>query len=70
MATATKVTKGFATHCPMCGEVDSLKIQASDVNSLSCGSCDQDFDHDDIRTIIGQWQRLLAWLDTAPAYQG
>lgn len=65
MATV-KITKGFKHRCPSCGEEDSLRLDLGDVNNMCCVSCDVDITADDIRAIVDQWARLLAWLDTAP----
>lgn len=66
MATASKIRKGFKARCPICGEDDSLKIHVEDVNTLTCGSCDNEVTTDDIREVMAGWQRLLKWIDSAP----
>lgn len=69
MATVTKATKGFKAQCPLCGEPDTMRVNLEDVSKLSCGSCDNDVTADDIREVMAGWQRLLKWLDTAPAVE-
>ncbi len=68
MAAETRLQKGFQVHCPLCGEEDSLRINVDDVHNLTCSRCDGDLTADDIREVMAQWQRLLTWLETAPAY--
>jgi len=67
MATATKknVTRGFKVHCPFCGEENSLRFNVDDVHQMTCGNCDGEVTPDDIREVMAQWSKLLAWLDTA-----
>jgi transcription elongation factor Elf1 len=66
MTTATKTRQGFDVTCPHCGEERTIAIDADDVDCLRCKECETEFTRDDIRDIIGKWQALLAWLDTAP----
>jgi uncharacterized protein (DUF983 family) len=66
MATATAVRKGFDLRCPACGEADTMRLDLADVNTLSCSSCDETFDHENIRVIVSTWTKLLAWVTTAP----
>lgn len=69
MATATKTTrKGFVTHCPHCGAESTLSVDLSDTSAMTCGDCDNEVTADDIRKVMAGWQRLLAWLDSAPDY--
>jgi predicted RNA-binding Zn-ribbon protein involved in translation (DUF1610 family) len=68
MASAKAETaRGFSHRCPMCGEADSLRIDVADVHALTCVSCDDSITSEDLREIARQYERLLAWLDTAPA---
>lgn len=65
MAT-TKTTRGFAIRCPACGAKDSMTLNLRDVHDLCCADCSETITPDIIREFIRDWERLLAWLDTAP----
>ena len=69
MATTTRKARGFATRCLHCGEADTVRVDLSDVGSMTCSSCDAEMTAEDVREAIGAWQRVLAWLETAPAYE-
>lgn len=43
-----------------------MTLNVRDVHDLYCTECDEPITPDDIRRIMGDWERLLAWLDTAP----
>jgi uncharacterized protein (DUF983 family) len=67
MATAAKkTTRGFAVPCPNCGESGTLKVDVADVHTLWCSGCDDEMTADELRAVIAGYERLLAWLDTAP----
>lgn len=63
---ATKTQRGFAVRCLFCGQEESIQIDAHDLDSLHCSSCDEGFTPNDVRAEIGKWTKLLAWLETAP----
>jgi uncharacterized protein (DUF983 family) len=69
MATATKTSKGFAHRCPWCGEQDSLRVDLGDVSQMTCCMCDEGVTADDLKQVVAQYTKLLAWLDAAPAYK-
>jgi transcription elongation factor Elf1 len=62
--------KGFALQCPYCGAEESIRLDADSLSAFICCECDADFGAEDVRRLIGRWQRLLDWLDTAPDYPG
>ena len=62
------ISKGFTLRCPLCGDAESIiYIDLGNLVDLKCSANDCEFTTDDVRELIGQWQKLLAWLDTAPA---
>jgi uncharacterized metal-binding protein (TIGR02443 family) len=61
-------TRGFALTCPHCGEDDTIQLWMRDLNHIYCTACDAEIKADDVRKIIGQWSKLLAWLETGPLY--
>lgn len=64
MTTATK--KGFRADCIKCGEAGSVHLYLGDLTTFHCGECDGEFEIDDVRTLLGQWNLVLAWVDAAP----
>lgn len=65
MAT-TKTTRGFDVRCPFCGADESITLNVRDVHDLYCTYCDEPITLDKIRRLMDNWERLAAWLDTAP----
>lgn len=69
MATKTETRRGIPTRCPFCGNENTLFVDVSNVSSLICLNCDSEISPDDLRTVIAQYAKLLAWLDAAPVYE-
>jgi transposase-like protein len=65
MATAT--TRGFAVRCLHCSQEETVRIDAHDLHTFHCSSCDGEFTAEDVRAEMARWGKLLAWLDSAPA---
>jgi uncharacterized protein (DUF983 family) len=68
MATATGKRakgRGFAVLCPHCGSEDAISVRAEDV-SLFCRECGEDVTPAQVRHQVGEWTRLLAWVESAP----
>jgi transposase-like protein len=61
-----KTQRGFAVKCLLCGEDGTVRIDAHDVDSFSCTSCENTFTTDEVKAELGRWTTLLLWLDTAP----
>jgi hypothetical protein len=66
---AAKRTKGFALHCPQCGEKAAMNLDLSDLSTVTCESCGDSFA---VSTAIkmlaerlAQWQRVAQWIDLA-----
>lgn len=62
--------RGFAHRCPFCGQEDALRVSLASTSVLDCSECGDEITDGDVRRIIGQWQTVLAWLETAPARIG
>jgi hypothetical protein len=61
------VVRGFQVRCLCCGDDGgNVTIDANDNASFHCAACDADFDAGVVRTVLAQWQALLAWALTAP----
>lgn len=58
--------KGFKHRCPLCGAENALRAKLADVNSLECGECSEELNANDVKAILENWTRILAWLETAP----
>jgi Zn ribbon nucleic-acid-binding protein len=62
--------KGFGLRCPFCGEEDSIRIDAHNLDEVICSCCDHEIDHAEVVAIFFRWQRFFAWLGSAPDYPG
>jgi uncharacterized protein (DUF983 family) len=60
------IARGFTLRCPACGEADTIKLSLADATTLACSDCSEEFDRKAVEGLIGQWQLLLDWLETAP----
>jgi hypothetical protein len=60
--------KGFpGLRCPMCGSDDGLiLLDVGNLEEFHCTANECEFTTEDVRQLIGQWSRLLAWIDQAP----
>lgn len=57
--------------CPQCGVEDSvIQIDLGDLETCHCPECDNGFTISSIREIIGKWQQVIDFLNTAPARKG
>ena len=64
----TPATRGFpGLRCPFCGQEDNITLNLADVKTFTCGECDEEFTGDDVLEILERWQKVLAWVDLAPA---
>lgn len=65
------VRRGFgAMPCPKCGESATINIDLDDLHgdeALQCRECENTFGLADVRDFIETWNRVLAWIDQAPA---
>ncbi len=65
---AAKATKrGFPDlPCPKCSACGDIAVKLEDVDSFYCGSCSEEFTRADVERFIAAWQKVFAWLATAP----
>jgi uncharacterized protein (DUF983 family) len=61
------IKRGVRVPCLICGETDCIRIDADDVDVITCTECDAEFSREEARDTINAWAVLLDWLDTAPA---
>jgi hypothetical protein len=61
--------RGFpGLRCPICGSEDGLLyLDLGGLDDFRCTANDCEFTVEDVRQFIGQWSRLVAWIDQAPA---
>jgi hypothetical protein len=53
--------------CPLCGEQQArISLDLADF-ALHCADCDSHFLAEEVRAFIARWQRVLSWIDSAPA---
>lgn len=66
---AKPLERGFPSlPCVLCGNADgNVTVSLDDVSQFNCKECGGDFDAPTVRGHIALWQRVLAWIDTAPA---
>lgn len=62
MATATKSKTGFKVNCPHCNASESLAVKTHDL-TLECSECSEAVSKDDIKQLVEDALRLIAWLD-------
>ena len=63
----TQTNPGCLLPCPKCGEVSAtIALNLGDMQTFTCQECSEEFDRSDIESFIAKWQRLFAWIDTAP----
>ena len=60
--------RGFDLPCIHCGSREGLSVLLGDVQTLSCGSCENEVALDQLKEALNHWQRAVAWLDSAPTY--
>jgi hypothetical protein len=68
-AETTTAPKGFpGLRCIRCGVEDGCHLDLEDCDRVYCSNCEEDFSlKRDLRPAVAAWQRLLAWVATAPA---
>lgn len=58
--------KGIRLPCPKCMEATaSIYLSLSDLNTCRCHDCEEEFTVTDMRGMVAEWQRFIAWLDGA-----
>jgi Zn ribbon nucleic-acid-binding protein len=62
MATKRRGFPGLC--CPKCGAADGLLVRVATLD-LECGDCGEPTTRAEVETLLGQWRRLLTWLDRA-----
>jgi hypothetical protein len=69
--TQTATRRGFkGIRCPLCGsDSDTQTLELDNLDTFLCAGCDEDYTADDLRQAIAAWQRVLAWIDAAPAIE-
>jgi hypothetical protein len=68
---AAPPARGFpGLRCPMCGSDDGiLYLDVGNLEEFHCTANECEFTIDDVRQLIGQWQRLLTWINAAPGQE-
>lgn len=59
-----KTRRGFAVSCPHCGAADGIRVKADDL-TMECSECAEEVTPVHVRAMIGEWTRLLSWVDRA-----
>jgi hypothetical protein len=65
---APAAKRGFGElPCPCCGAEGCITLDLSDLDTLFCPNCEAAFDLAAVKSFIAKWQRLLTWVESAPA---
>ncbi len=69
--TQTASRRGFrGVRCPLCGSADDTQtVELDNLDTFHCAGCDSEYTADDLREAIAAWQRVLTWIDAAPALE-
>ena len=61
------VSRGLLLPCPRCGEAEAtIHLYLSDMETLYCADCEEEFSVADVQTFIAKWAPVLAWINQAP----
>lgn len=65
---AKPTARGFGPlKCPECGADAIMRLDLDHLCRCTCDNCAESFTLDDVRAMIAQWQKVLAWVDLCPA---
>jgi len=66
----SETARGFEDlPCPKCMDDGTVTVYLSDMDTFNCTACEEEFTRGEIEAVVKQWGAVLAWIDTAPAYQ-
>jgi transposase-like protein len=66
--TTQPVQRGFGNlRCLLCGETSVIRLDLDDVSRFICGECEGEFTCEDVKTMLDDWRKVLAWIALAPA---
>ena len=69
-APAKSVRRGFpGIRCPLCGNDDVQSLDLDDLQTFHCGGCEESYTTEDVRELLAGWQKVLTWIDGAPAVE-
>lgn len=57
----------FNLTCVKCSEKE-ISLDLDDCQTFRCRSCEEEYTVDDVREIIAEYSKVLAWIDTAPTF--
>jgi transcription elongation factor Elf1 len=65
------MTYDHYVFCPFCGAQNTIRMNASEIDYLTCSNCDTSFLADDpnVLAIVGkdpEWQKFLTWIKHNP----
>jgi hypothetical protein len=64
---AARVERGFTLTCLACGQEASISLDLDTLDTFRCPECENDFSRETVEEVIGQWRKVLDWIDLAPA---
>lgn len=59
-ATISKPTGFGELPCPKCGAEAAIRLDLDDLDTFSCGECDQSYTLGDVTRWIDRWTRVIA----------
>lgn len=63
----TEAQRGVTLPCPRCGEREAaILLNLADVETCTCGECEEGFDLGEVREFIERWGKVLNWIDAFP----
>ncbi len=52
-------------QCIKCGVADNVRLDLENLTDVHCADCDETFTTDDVRGLVREWARILAWIEMA-----
>ncbi len=70
LAPETTTKRGFGTlRCLLCGAEGGISLHLTEIDSVHCHECGDEFSLADLRDVVGRWQKVLQWCESAPALE-
>jgi hypothetical protein len=64
--TTSPAPKGFGPlRCLLCGAEGGISLHLTDLQSVHCHECSDEFSVATLRDHVARWSRVVAWIDLA-----